>query len=73
MAKFESHAPVDIDAEQHNIQQHLDKGNYHAAINLAISAMNACRKNEDQHGVDIFIQLMRTIIDTLANEFSSNK
>jgi len=62
---------MDIKAEKANIQKHLDKGNYHAAINLAISAMNECRRNEDQAGVDEFIDFIRGIVDQLADEFGS--
>ncbi len=62
---------MNIKSEKENIQSHVDKGNYHAAINLAISAMNECRRNEDQAGVDIFIGVIRDIIDTMADEFGS--
>jgi hypothetical protein len=63
---------MDIQAEKHSIQTHLDKGNYHAAINLAISAMNECRRNEDQSGVDEFIEFIRGIVDRMADEFGSS-
>ena len=62
---------MDIQSEKANIQTHLDKGNYHAAINLAISAMNECRRNSDQQGVDEFIDFIRGIVDQLADEFGS--
>jgi hypothetical protein len=62
---------MDIKAEKESIQKHLDKGNYHAAINLAISAMNECRRNHDQAGVDEFIDFIRGIVDQLADEFGS--
>ncbi len=62
---------MDIEAETTNIQQHIDKGNYHAGINLAISAMNECRREENQPGVDYFLELIRAIADRMAEEFGS--
>jgi hypothetical protein len=62
---------MNIEAEITNIQSHIDKGNYHAGINLAISAMNACRREQDQTGVDTFIALIKSIVDTIDNEFGS--
>ncbi len=62
---------MNIKSEKQNIQTHLDKGNYHAAINLAISAMNECRRNKDQAGVDEFIDFIKGIVDRLADEFGS--
>ncbi len=60
-----------IEQEQQRIQSFIDKGNYHAAMNLAISAMNACRRAQDQQGVDFFINTMQTITDTIRREFGS--
>lgn len=60
-----------IKSEKENIQSHVDKGNYHAAINLAISAMNECRRNQDQAGVDDFIAVIRGIVDVMADKFGS--
>jgi hypothetical protein len=62
---------MDIQAEKDSINKHLEKGNYHAAINLSISAMNECRRNKDQPGVDEFIDFIRGIVDQLADEFGS--
>ena len=62
---------MDIEAEKQNIQKHIDKGNYHAGINLAISAMNECRRTEDQRGVDIFIDFIKGIVNTMEKEFGS--
>jgi len=62
---------MDIQSEKDSINKHLEKGNYHAAINLAISAMNECRRNKDQPGVDEFIDFIRGIVDQLADEFGS--
>ncbi|MFV2004154.1 MAG: hypothetical protein ACC650_03065 [Gammaproteobacteria bacterium] len=62
---------MNIEAEIKNIQSHIDKGNYHAGINLAISAMNECRRNNDQPGVDTFIGVIKGIVNTLSDEFGS--
>ena len=62
---------MDIESETKFIQEFIDKGNYHAAINTAISAMNACRKENNQTDVDHFINVMRGVVDTMAEEFGS--
>lgn len=62
---------MDIEAESTRIQGFIDKGNYHAGINLAISAMNECRREGDQPGVDHFLAMIRGIADTMAEEFGS--
>ena len=62
---------MDIDAEKQSIQTHVDKGNYHAGINLAISAMNECRRTEDQAGVDAFLDFIKDIVNTMTEEFGS--
>jgi len=62
---------VDIESETRFIQDFVDKGNYHAAINTAISAMNACRKETNQAGIDHFLDVMKGIINTMAEEFGS--
>lgn len=62
---------MDIESETLFIQDFVDKGNFHAAINTAISAMNACRKENDRKGIDHFIQVMKGIIDVMNEEFGS--
>ena len=62
---------MNIDTEKSNIQTHIDKGNYHAAINLSISAMNECRRDKNQAGVDDFIAFIRAIVDVMDEEFGS--
>ncbi len=62
---------MDIEAQAADIQQHIDKGNYHAGINLAISAMNACRREGQQAGVDYFLAMIQGIVDTMKGEFGS--
>jgi hypothetical protein len=63
---------MNIASEKNKIQTHLDKANYHAAINVAISAMNACRHNEDQAGVDEFLNYIKSIVQTMTEKFGSN-
>lgn len=63
---------MNIESETNRIQEFVDKGNYHAAINIAISAMNECRRNGDQAGTDHFIGKIKAIADTIAVKFGSN-
>lgn len=62
---------MDIELASKNIQNFVDIGNYHAAINTAISAMNACRKEKNQVGVDYFIGVIRKVVDAIDDEFGS--
>lgn len=62
-------AGVDKQATEIEIQSHVDRGNYHAAINIAISAVNECRRNEDQAGVDAFLVVIRAITQKMSEEF----
>ena len=55
------------------IQRHVKNGNYHAALNLALSGLNECRRNDDQTGVDNFIDIIKDITQTLAIEFGSKE
>ena len=62
---------MDIEAEGRHIQEFVSKGNYHAAYNIALSGLNACRRNNDQAGIDRFIGIIRAVVDSLAAEFGS--
>ena len=62
---------MNIESETDRIQDFVEKKNYHAAINIALSAINECRKNNDQIGVDKFLDIIKSIVDTLINEFGS--
>ncbi|MDH5356501.1 MAG: hypothetical protein OEY09_18810 [Gammaproteobacteria bacterium] len=62
---------MDIDAEAREIQDFVDKGNYHAAYNIALSGLNACRREKNQAGTDRFIGIIRGIVESLAAEFGS--
>jgi hypothetical protein len=62
---------MDIENETKEIQDFVSKGNYHAAYNIALSALNACRRENDQAGIDHFIGVIRGVVDALADEFGS--
>ncbi len=62
---------MDIEAQAKEVQRFVDKGNYHAAYNIALSGLNACRKEDDQAGIDRFIEIIRDIVDALEREFGS--
>ena len=62
---------MDIESEIARIQGFVDKGNYHAAINIALSALNKCRRNNDQAGIDQFIDTIKGIVQTLGEDFGS--
>jgi hypothetical protein len=62
---------LDIESEAKDIQRFVQEGNYHAAYNIALSGLNACRKNNDQAGIDQFIKIIKGIVDSLAAEFGS--
>ena len=64
-------AILDIEAEAQRVAEFVQQGNYHAAYNIALSGLNACRRDNDQAGVDRFIAIIRDIVDALDNEFGS--
>ena len=64
---------MDIETETRRDREFVDDGNYHAAYNIALSAMNACRREGDQAGVDECIDLIREIVGALADEFGSRR
>lgn len=63
---------MDITFEKQRVKEFVDKGNYHAAINISISALNDCRKNKEQAGVNEFISVIRDIVNTMDDEFGSD-
>ena len=62
---------MDIEAQAAQIGEFLERGNFHAAYNIALSGLNACRRENDQVGVDFFIEVIRGIVDRLAAEYGS--
>ena len=71
MSGPEAGSGVDIEAESERVRDFVRRGNYHAAYNIALSALNACRRAGDQAGVDFFIGLIRELVDSLAGEYGS--
>jgi len=63
---------MNIEAETEKIQAFVQRGNYHAAYNIALSGLNACRRIDNQAGVDSFIEVIRDIVDALDGEFGSS-
>ena len=51
----------------------VDKGNYHAAINVALSGMNQCRKEHDQKGIDQCLHIIEDVIRKLVQEYGSKE
>ena len=62
---------MNIEIEAGRIDEFVQKGNYHTAYNIALSGLNACRKESDQSGIDAFIYIIRGVVDALATEFGS--
>ena len=63
-------AVMDVQSEVVRVQGFVDKGNYHAAINIALSAMNECRRTGDQAGINTFIEMIKGIANILAEKFA---
>lgn len=60
-----------IESELVTIEDFVRKGNFHAAINISISALNECRRNNDQSGVDRFLDEIKSIHQKMVDEFGS--
>ena len=62
---------MNIETETKRIDSFVQKGNYHAAYNIALSGLNACHRQDDQVGTDQFIDIIKGVVDSLAVEFGS--
>ena len=62
---------MNSESDTDRIQSFVEIGNFHAAINIAISGLNECRRNDDQGGVDRFLSIINDISLTMAREFGS--
>jgi hypothetical protein len=64
---------MDIDSQVNRVQKFVQGGNYHAALNIALSGLNQCRRKDDQEGVDTFLGIIDGIVDTLVLEYGSRE
>jgi hypothetical protein len=62
---------MDLDAEIERINRFVNEGNYHAALNIALSCMNDGQRNNRQPQVDQFLGIIKDIYESLADEFGS--
>ena len=60
---------MNIESEIIIIQEFVDKGNYHAAMNISISALNECRRNKNQPGINRFLDVIKGIANTMTEVF----
>ncbi len=66
---FSGQAIMNIESESKVIQSFVDKGNLHAAMNIAISALNECRRNDNPSGINAFLDVIKHIADTMGKVF----
>ena len=64
---------MNIESYKEEVQGFVDRGNYHAAINIALSGLNECRSNNDQAGIDQCLGVISGVIQHLAEEFGSKE
>ncbi len=64
---------MDIESYKDEVLGFVDQGNYHAAINIALSGLNECRRNSDQACIDQCLGVIRQVIQHLAEEFGSKE
>ena len=64
---------MNIESYKEEVQGFVDRGNYHAAINIALSGLNECRSNNDQTGIDQCLGVISGVIQHLAEEFGSKE
>lgn len=51
----------------------VEEGNYHAALNIALSGLNECRRNGYHVCADKFVGIIKDIALTLEREFGSQE
>ena len=53
---------MDVESTINEIQSHIDRGNYHAGINIAISGLNEGRRKNDPAHIDTFLDVINGIV-----------
>jgi hypothetical protein len=64
---------MDFQSYEAEVQGFVERGNYHAAINIALSGLNACRRDNNQAGIDRCLVLIESVVQQLAEEFGSRE
>ena len=64
---------IDFQSYKDEVQGFVERGNYHAAINIALSGLNTCRRDDDQAGIDRCLALIESVIRQLSEEFGSRE
>ena len=60
---------MSINEETERIRGFVDRENFHAAINLAISALNECRRNTDDSGIRHYMEVIKGIVETMEKRY----
>ena len=62
---------MDLESLRSEVQAFTDRGNYHAAVNVALSGLNAGVRQRDQASVDQCLSIIESVIRQLVTEFGS--
>ena len=64
---------MEMEPYKEKVKSFVQRGNYHAAINIALSGLNECRRNNDQAGVDQCLAVIQGVINDLSANFGSER
>ena len=64
---------MNIESYQDEVSNFVSRGNYHAAINVALSGLNECRRNNDQLCIDQCLDVIQDVIRHLVREYGSEE
>ena len=64
---------MNIESYRAEVGDFVRRGNYHAALNVALSGLNECRRNNDQALVDQCIDIIREVVEALAEAYGSRR
>jgi hypothetical protein len=64
---------MNIESYKNEVLGFVERGNYHAAINIALSGLNECHRNGDQACIDQCLGVIRQVMQHLAEEFGSKE
>jgi len=64
---------MNIESYKDEVQGFVNRGNYHAAINVALSGLNECHGKHDQVCVDQCLGVIEGVVQQLVQEFGSKE